>query len=351
MRLDLAFWAGRRVLLTGHTGFKGAWLCLLLEHLGSRVTGVGLPPPAGGAYASFEPWTGVASHEVDVRDLKALSSVVEQAEPDVVLHLAAQALVPIGFADPAGTYSTNVIGTVNLLEACTDVHSVEAVVVVTSDKVYENRELGRPFRENDPLGGAGPYAGSKACAELVVAAYRQDPTKRLGLRTATARAGNVIGGGDISRDRLLPDLFRALAAGVPVEVRNPRAVRPWQFVLDPLYGYLLLAERLAGTPAAAPPAVNFGPPLDESVPVGDLLDRTLREFGRGSWVEVGESFPEAHQLRLDSSLAKEALGWSPLIDIDTAVRWTAEWHRTPPEGRARREVAVKQIVAALEMTP
>jgi CDP-glucose 4,6-dehydratase len=263
--------------------------------------------------------------------------------------MAAQSLEPVGFADPILTYSTNLMSTVNLLAALSPAASVQSMVVVTSDKVYENKELGRPFREDDPLGGTGPYSGSKACVEFAVKAFRQDPTKPLGRRIATARAGNVIGGGDQSQQRLLPDVFRALAAGRVVELRNPKAVRPWQFVLNPLWGYLLLAERLFREPEGAPVALNFGPLVEESVPVGELVDRTLAEIGYGSWVDVGETFPEAVQLRLDSSLAQRTLGWFPAVDIDTAIRWTAEWHRAAPDGPQRRAVSVRQINDYLEM--
>ena len=343
------FWSGRPVLVTGHTGFKGAWLCLLLEHLGARVTGVGLEPPSGGAYCSFLPWTNVESHIVDLREPETTARIVNRAQPEVVIHMAAQALEPVGFADPILTYSTNVMSTVNLLAALSGIDQVHAMVVVTSDKVYENLELGRPFKEDDPLGGTGPYSGSKACVEYVVKAFRKDPTKALAPRVSTARAGNVIGGGDQSQQRLLPDVFRSLAAGKVVELRNPKAVRPWQFVLNPLWGYLLLAERLYTRPEDAPPACNFGPHLEDSVPVGRLVDMTLAEIGHGSWVDVGESFPEAVQLRLDSSAAQQKLGWSPVVDIETGVRWTAEWHRASPDGSQRRTVAINQIRNYLEM--
>ena len=350
-RLSPEFWNGRRVLVTGHTGFKGSWLCLLLEQLNARVTGIGLEPPEGGAYSSFLPWSNVESHITDLRDPEATAAIVDACRPEVVIHMAAQALEPVGFADPILTYSTNVMSTVNLLVAVSALPECRSMVVVTSDKVYENSELGRPFKEDDPLGGTGPYSGSKACVEYVVKAFRRDPTKPLGRRIATARAGNVIGGGDQSQQRLLPDVFRSLAAGKVIELRNPKAVRPWQFVLNPLWGYLLLAERLYNDPDSAPRAVNFGPHLEDSVPVGELVDRTLAEIGSGSWVDVGESFPEAVQLRLDSTIAEQTLGWSPLVDIDLAVRWTAEWHRADPESSDRRTTSINQIRKYLEMLP
>lgn len=349
--LTSGFWDGRRVLVTGHTGFKGSWLCLLLEQLNARVTAIGLAPPEGGAYSSFLPWTNVDSHISDLRDSEKTAAIVAACRPEVVIHMAAQALEPVGFADPILTYSTNVMSTVNLLVAVSEVPECRSMVVVTSDKVYENSELGRPFKEDDPLGGTGPYSGSKACVEYVVKAFRRDPTKALAPRIATARAGNVIGGGDQSQQRLLPDVFRSLAAGRVIELRNPKAVRPWQFVLNPLWGYLLLAEMLYSDPDGAPKAVNFGPHLEDSVPVGELVDRTLAEIGSGSWVDVGESFPEAVQLRLDSTIAEQTLGWSPLVDIDTAVRWTAEWHRAAPVGSERRTTSIDQIRRYLEMLP
>jgi CDP-glucose 4,6-dehydratase len=349
--LNRTFWKGRRVLVTGHTGFKGAWLCLLLEQLDAQVTGVALAPHEGGAYCSFLPWTNVDSQIADLRSGQIVSAIFEHFDPEVVIHMAAQALVSVGFAEPVLTYETNVMGTVNLLQATSAAPSLKSMVVVTSDKVYENKELGRPFREDDPLGGTGPYSGSKACVEYVVKAFRQDPTKYLSSRIATARAGNVIGGGDQSKERLLPDVFRSIAKGDVVRLRNPRAVRPWQFVLNPLYGYLLLAERLFHNPAEAPSACNFGPNLADSMSVGELADRALAEVGSGSWVEVGESFPEAVQLRLDSSLAERTLGWAPVVGIDAAVRWTAEWHRAAPDGPERRAVSINQIRTYLEMLP
>lgn len=349
MGLNRSFWDGRRVLVTGHTGFKGAWLTLFLEHLGADVTALGLEPPDHGAYRAFEPFERMSSHVVDLRDAPAVTAVVREADPEVVIHMAAQALEPVGYADPALTYSTNVMGAVHLLEAVRGCRSLGAFVFITSDKVYENLELGRPFKEDDPLGGKGPYSGSKACAETVVKSWRLDPSNELASRIVTTRAGNVFGGGDHSERRLLPDVFRALADGRKVELRNPRAVRPWQFVLNPLGGYLMLAERLSADPDGLPRALNFGPPLEESVTVGELVDMTLAEMGEGSWIEVGGDFPEAVQLRLDSSLAQTTLGWSPIVGIEMGVRWTADWEKTDPSGDGRRRVALKQIADYLDM--
>lgn len=349
MGLDTSFWKDRRVLVTGHTGFKGAWLCLLLEQLEAKVTGISLTPPEDGAYGSFLPWTHIASHITDMRNAESVGSIVESSDPEVVIHMAAQALEPVGFDEPILTYSTNVMGTVNLLEALPSAAELKSIVVVTSDKVYENKELGRPFHEDDPLGGTGPYSGSKACVEYVVKAFRKDPSKALSSRIATARAGNVIGGGDHSSQRLLPDVFRALANDEIVQLRNPKAVRPWQFVLNPLYGYLLLAERLFHDPNLESRAYNFGPDLDEAIPVSEVVERTLHEWGAGSWADVGGTFPEAVQLRLDSSLARNTLGWRPVIEIDTALRWTVEWHRAEPEGTERKAVSINQIRSFLDM--
>ena len=345
--LNVSFWDGRRVFVTGHTGFKGAWLCLLLETLGAEVSGIGLAAREQGAYRSFLPWGRVESIIADMRDLDAVTEAVGHADPEVIVHMAAQALEPVSFADPVSTYSSNVMSTVHLLEAIAKAPSLKSIVVVTSDKVYENKELGRPFKEDDPLGGSGPYSGSKVCVEHVVKAFRQDRSQPLNGRIATARAGNVVGGGDDSQERLLPDVFRALAEGREVKLRNPRAVRPWQFVLNPLSGYLMLAARLHERPEDAPVALNFGPPVEEAVSVGELVERTLSAVGTGRWVEVGGSFPEAVQLRLDSSLAQRSLGWRPVVDIDTAIRWTAEWYRAAPD--AKRDVSMRQIRDYLEM--
>jgi len=345
------FWAGRQVVVTGNTGFKGAWLAGLLEHLGATVTGVALPPegPAG-VFAALSPGWSVTTHLVDIRDGERLAAVMADARPEVVFHLAAQALVRRGFSDPVGTYDTNVVGTANVLAAACSVATTRAVVVVTSDKVYANDEQGRPFTESDPLGGKDPYSSSKACAELVVKAWRES---RLGGGTvalATARAGNVLGGGDHGEARLVPDVFRALAAGRTLRLRYPQSIRPWQFVLDPLGGYVRYAEALLTDPAGTPTALNFGPLPERSTSVVEVVERlfalwTGSKGGDGTWTldDGAGSGPEAGILVLDSSLARHALGWEPVVGLDTALEWTCDWARAELAGGDLTTLAADQI--------
>lgn len=343
----MTWWKGRRVLVTGHTGFKGAWLTLWLERLGAVVTGLALPPedPAG-AFGALGPWPGVASHMVDLRDGPAVAEVVAGADPEVVLHLGAQALVRRSYTDPAGTWAVNVIGTANVLEAARALPALKSVVVVTSDKVYANVGDGAPFTEDDRLGGHDPYSSSKAAAEVATASWRRSYFDDLEVGVATARAGNVIGGGDRGEDRLLPDLWRALESEKGVRLRYPQATRPWQFVLEPLHGYLLLAEALAEARADVPRAVNFGPGLAGCVPVGTVVDRAIALWGGGHWEqEPGQQPHEAHLLHLDASLATSTLGWRPQLDVDTALAWTVEWWRAAAAGEDLRKLAESQIDA------
>ena len=337
------FWPGRRVLVTGHTGFKGAWLCLWLERLGAEVAGFALPPAEPGNL-----WSRLRSstHSTfgDLRDPGAVRETVRAARPQVVLHLAAQALVRESYREPVGTFATNVLGTAHLLEACRELEDLRAVVVVTSDKVYANDGAGRAFEEHDRLGGHDPYSASKACAELVTASYRASFFAE-GPPIATARAGNVIGGGDRSPDRLIPDCVRALEAGEPVRLRYPRAVRPWQHVLDPLAGYLQLAQALSSEPANAPRSVNFGPDPDSFRTAAEVVDAFGAHFGaRPGWRAEGTPQPaEAATLRLSSALARAALGWRPRLDFEAAIAWTAEWHRAIAAGEDADAVTRAQI--------
>ncbi|HET7489819.1 MAG TPA: CDP-glucose 4,6-dehydratase [Acidimicrobiales bacterium] len=345
MEVDRSAWRGRRVLVTGHTGFKGAWLALWLQRLGAEVTGVALPAAdVRGAWPAMAPWDDVRSIEADIRDPQAVHAAVARAHPEVVFHLAAQAIVREGYADPVGTYATNVQGTLNVLEAVTASGGVAAAVVVTSDKVYENRGTGRAFAEDDRLGGADPYSSSKACAELAVAAWRRSFLAGRPPAVATARAGNVLGGGDRGRSRVAPDVQDAVTAGVPVVLRYPDATRPWQFVLDPLRGYLLLAQHLLA--GASPPvdALNFGPSDEVGVKVRDLVERMLALFGGGTWeLDTIPGGAEAPFLHLDASRAREVLGWEPRADLDRTLRWTAEWWRAEAGGADRRAVALSQL--------
>jgi CDP-glucose 4,6-dehydratase len=353
--IDPDFWRGRRVLVTGHTGFKGAWLSLWLVSLGAEVAGLAPPAAPGSLYALARAGEGVEEHAVDVRDAAGVTAALASARPEIVIHLAGQPLVRRSLRDPVATYEVNVMGTVNVLEAVrTAGAQVRAVVVVTSDKCYENSaERRRPFVEQDPLGGRDPYSSSKACAELVASAYRRSfgPLGGGG-RLATARAGNVIGGGDRGEDRLLPDALRAVEAGRPLRVRNVDAVRPWQHVLCPLSGYLLLAQELWRSERAER-GWNFGPPAGEARPVGWVAAR-LAELWRGelSWLaDEAPQPPEAARLLLDSGAAERELGWQAPWGLEESLALTVEWHLRERAGEDMRAGTLEQIdafVAALD---
>jgi CDP-glucose 4,6-dehydratase len=340
----MEFWRGRRVLLTGHTGFKGSWMALRLESLGAEVCGLALAPEGPeNLYGRLAPWSALRSALSDIRDEAATKRIVAEAAPEVVIHMAAQALVRRSYRDPAGTFATNVTGTVNVLAAAEACGSLRAALVVTSDKVYLNRENGRPFREDDPLGGDDPYSASKAAAEMAARAFRPR-LPALGV----ARGGNVIGGGDWAEDRLIPDALRAAAAGHPVELRYPSSTRPWQHVLDVTDGYLAYAALLATQPADAPPALNFGPPPGaEPLSVSALVEQLQASFGwaRGWRAAAGPHPPEKTALALDSSLAAETLGWRPKLDAASALDWVASWHRADMAGTDMRAFSLEQIEA------
>ena len=340
------FWRGRRVLVTGQTGFKGSWLCLWLQRMGAEVSAFALPPlTEPSLYALAAPWTGQQHAIVDLRDGAAVRDAVEGFQPETVFHLAAQALVRASYRLPVETYATNVMGTVHVLEAIRATASVKAAVIVTTDKVYENDGRGHAFREDDRLGGKDPYSNSKACAELATAAYRDTLLGTGGPAVATARAGNVVGGGDWSEDRLVPDVVRALLAGTPVSLRYPGAVRPWQHVLEPLRGYLMLAERLLTQPENAPKALNFGPDHLSVLTVAEVVEILGAAFDGGpGWEQApGEHPPEAATLTLDSTLAGQSLGWHPLLTMADTIGWTAEWYRAWRNGADPRRLSLDQI--------
>jgi CDP-glucose 4,6-dehydratase len=340
------FWHGRRVLLTGHTGFKGAWLSLWLQRLGAELTGFSLGAPTQPSlFELARVADGMQTIDGDIRDHEAVARAVADAAPEVVIHMAAQPMVRRSFAEPRLTYETNVMGTVNLLDAVRLDDSARVIVNVTTDKCYENREWEWGYREHEPMGGYDPYSSSKACSELVTAAFRRsffaDPA---GTRLATARAGNVIGGGDWGEDRLVPDIMRAALGGPPLRLRNPNSIRPWQHVVNPLSGYLLLAEALWGSADFAD-AWNFGPPEDDARPVGWILERLAAAWPeRLDWaVDDGPHPHEAQYLKLDSSRARGRLGWRPAVGLDRALQSIADWHLQLRDGADMQAVTLGQI--------
>ena len=346
------FWQGKKVFLTGHTGFKGSWLSLWLQVLGAEVTGYALDPPTSPSLfeaASVE--SGMRSITGDIGELAHLKRAMEECKPEIVFHLAAQSLVRVSYQEPIATYQTNVMGTANLLEAVRHVPSVSAVLVITSDKCYENRNAAQGYRETDALGGHDPYSNSKACAELVASAYRssffQDGSRRHPVALASARAGNVIGGGDWAQDRLIPDIVRAFSAGTVLKIRNPEATRPWQHVLEPLRGYLMLAQRLYENGSAFASAWNFGPDLNDVRPVRWMVENFAAMLDSPlSWeIDGGEHPHEAQMLHLDWSKASQQLGWGPTMRLAQALSLTAEWYKHFFSGGSAREKCLEQIAA------
>jgi CDP-glucose 4,6-dehydratase len=354
--VEKEFWRGKRVVLTGHTGFKGAWLALWLEHLGAHVTGLSLNVPSTPSlFEALAPGSSVHDLRGDVRDLKVVASVLHKASPEIIFHLAAQSLVRPSYTDPVETYATNVLGTVHVLEAARNTPSVRAVINVTSDKCYQNFETSHAYTESDRFGGDDPYSSSKGCAELVSAAYQKSFFAKSSTGLASARAGNVIGGGDWSVDRLLADCVRAFAARETLIIRNPTAVRPWQHVLEALRGYLLLAQHLYRAPREFSEGFNFGPDASDAKPVSYLAEALCKRWGAEAQYRVaqpgeGSSPHEAHLLCLDSSHATKKLGWKPLLSLDQALDWTVSWYKEFYSGRSMRDVSVEHIeqIAQLE---
>jgi CDP-glucose 4,6-dehydratase len=333
------------VLVTGHTGFKGSWLCWWLTHLGAKVAGLALEPPTSPSlYEASGLATAMASVKGDVRDLTVVENAYREYRPEIVIHMAAQSLVRESYRDPAGTFGTNVLGTVHCLEAARRCESVRAVLVVTTDKCYRNVGAARGYRETDELGGDDPYAASKASAELVTHAYRKSFFASSTL-IASARAGNVIGGGDWASERLVPDAMRAFAAARPVHIRNPDSIRPWQHVLEPLRGYLMLAERLHAGERAAASAWNFGPEPGGVQPVSWIVSELVRRWGGGAaWTrDVGTHPHEAAVLALDSTKARTGLDWRPALGLEKALEWVVEWYQTLAGGGDARALTLEQI--------
>lgn len=344
--LNPAFWKNRRVLLTGHTGFKGSWLSLWLQSMGAQVVGYALTPPTHPSLFDIaQVGQGMTSVIGDIRDLAKLQAVFAEHSPEIVIHMAAQPLVRYSYQNPVETYATNVMGTVHVLEAVRSTPGVKAVLNVTTDKCYENREWVWGYREDEPMGGHDPYSNSKGCAELVTSAYRRSFLQEKGIALASARAGNVIGGGDWAADRLIPDILRAFEQNQPVTIRNPCAVRPWQHVLEPLSGYLTLAERLYTDGQAFAEGWNFGPQDDDARPVQWIVERMVAGWGRGaSWQPDGGSHPhEASYLKLDTSKARAKLGWQPCWNLTHSLDKIIEWHQAFSQNPDMRKITLNQI--------
>jgi CDP-glucose 4,6-dehydratase len=346
------FWRNRRVFVTGHTGFKGAWLCKWLVQMGAVVSGYARQPdPSSHLFELSGLESEIFSQTGDVQDLRLLSQVLNDAQPEVVFHLAAQALVRDSYKSPVETYATNVLGTVHLLEAVRGCPSVKAVVNVTTDKCYENKEWDWPYRESDALGGSDPYSNSKACAELVTQAYRRSFfNQNQSAAVATARAGNVIGGGDTSPERLIPSVLAAWSAGQTIELRNPHAVRPWQYVLEPLRGYLDLAEHLLEFGQRYASSWNFGPRAEDAQPVLSVVKAMANAFaGKCDWTVNSADQPhEAQLLQLDCSKAAKHLGWTPHMHLQESIAHVMDWHRHGKAGKNMSEFMCQRIAAYQE---
>ena len=350
--MDQLFWRNKKVFLTGHTGFKGAWLSLWLQHLGAEVTGYALKPPSNPSFYDVTDISkNMVSIEGDVRDFNALTEALVNSDAEIVFHLAAQSLVRPSYEDPIETYSTNIMGTVNLLQAIRNCSSVRSIVNITTDKCYENKEWLWSYRENEPLGGYDPYSSSKACSELVTSSFTKsffNPNRYEihGVALATARAGNVIGGGDWSKDRLIPDILNSVLKKEPVRLRNPRSVRPWQHVLEPLHGYLMLAQKLYEVGGDYSSAWNFGPREEDAKSVVWVCTKLLEMMDASPAYESlseAEAPHEAHILKLNSSKAMELLGWQPKIDILHGISMVANWTKEFNREADMREVSLKQI--------
>ncbi len=347
------FWRGKRIFLTGHTGFKGSWLSLWLQSLGAELTGYALKPPTNPSlFEEARVAEGMTSIEGDIRELAFFSESMQNARPEIVIHMAAQPLVRYSYQNPVETYATNVMGTVHMLEAVRTTPSVKAVLCVTTDKCYDNHGHEIPYRESDPMGGYDPYSSSKGCAELVSAAYRAsffnlNDYGLHGVALATARAGNVIGGGDWAPDRLIPDIVTAFENGKPVGIRNPSAIRPWQHVLEPLRGYLMLAEKLVQEGPAFAESWNFGPQDEDVKPVGWIVEQMAKRWDNGAkWqVDDGKHPHEANYLRLEICKAQSRLRWNPALRLENAIDLIVDWYTERQAGKDMRGLTLSQITA------
>lgn len=352
------FWRDKRVLLTGHTGFKGSWLSLWLQSLGAQVTGYALAPPTNPSLFEMADVAQGMTHVIgDIRDLAKLQAVFAEHQPEIVIHMAAQPLVRYSYQNPVETYSTNVMGTVHLLEAVRNTPGVKAVVNITTDKCYENKEWVWGYRENEPMGGFDPYSNSKGCAELVSAAYRSsffnaNNYAQHGVATATVRAGNVIGGGDWAQDRLIPDILAAFEQGRKVDIRNPHAIRPWQHVMEPLRGYLTLAEQLFEHGPSFGEGWNFGPNDEDAKPVGWIVEQMAALWGADAqWqIDTGEHPHEAHYLKLDISKARSRLDWHPALRLKDALALIIDWSKQREAGANMRQITLAQLQAYQAIT-
>jgi len=344
--MNLKFWEGKKVLITGHTGFKGSWLSLWLQSLGANLTGLALEPPTSpNMFEIANVGEGMKSYIVDIRDFNAVEKVVLEVRPEIVIHMAAQPLVRYSYRNPVETYATNVMGTVHLLEALRKQGGAKAVVNVTSDKCYENKEWVWGYREEEPMGGFDPYSNSKGCAELVTSAYKRSFFQEKGIGLASARAGNVIGGGDWAQDRLIPDILKSFQDRKPVVIRSPDATRPWQHVLEPLSGYLTLAEAVWNDRSKFAEAWNFGPKEEDARPVSWIVDSMVNMWGGGaSWILDHHHQPhEAHFLKLDTSKSRGALLWVPRWDIHKALNKTILWHKAWLSFQNLKQFSLEQI--------
>lgn len=343
--VESTFWSGKRVLITGHTGFKGAWLSLWLIEMGAEVTGFSLSADQTSLFRQLDIEKQMTHLEGNICDLNMLEGAFQKANPEIIFHLAAQPIVRQSYDEPLETFGTNVLGTANVLDVCRRLKKLRALVAITSDKCYENKEWVWPYREGDPLGGHDPYSASKAAAELVIASYRKSFFGGAdSALLASVRAGNVIGGGDWAKDRLVPDIVRSVSAGTPILLRSPNAVRPWQHVLEALGGYLIIAQRLFGGNLSAACAWNFGPSPGDAKPVHWIADRITKTWGKGV-IEIGREHDkhEAGMLKLDCSKARDELGWRPAMDLEETIDAIIEWHSAFEEGQSALKISQRQI--------